>query len=89
MAVLIAFLVFSAYNAVLPACSKEVSSAEYTVRVPAQNLDSFLSGIDGMATVVNKTLGEEDSTSDTLIRTVLYVILSSYVRSFAVALSIE
>lgn len=37
-------------------------SAEYTVRVPAQNLDSFLSGIDGMATVVNKTLGEEDVT---------------------------
>lgn len=37
-------------------------SAEYTVRVPAQNLDSFLSGIDGMATVINKTLGEEDVT---------------------------
>lgn len=37
-------------------------SAEYTVRVPAQNLDSFLGGIDGMATVVNKTLGEEDVT---------------------------
>lgn len=37
-------------------------SAEYTVRVPAQNLDSFLNGLDGMATVVNKTLGEEDVT---------------------------
>ena len=37
-------------------------SAEYTVRVPAQSLESFLGGIDGMATVVNKTLGEEDVT---------------------------
>ena len=37
-------------------------SAEYTVRVPQQNLNAFLAGMDGIATVVNKTLGEEDVT---------------------------
>lgn len=37
-------------------------NAEYTVRVPAQSLESFLGGIDGMATVVSKTVGEEDVT---------------------------
>ncbi len=37
-------------------------SANYTIRVPEANLDMFLSGIEGIATVTNKTLGEEDVT---------------------------
>ena len=37
-------------------------SANYTIRVPEANLDAFLSGIEGIATVTNKTLGEEDVT---------------------------
>ena len=37
-------------------------SANYTIRVPEANLDLFLSGIEGIATVTNKTLGEEDVT---------------------------
>ncbi len=37
-------------------------SANYTVRVPEANLDMFLAGIEGIATVTNKTLGEEDVT---------------------------
>ncbi|MGN0505322.1 MAG: DUF4349 domain-containing protein [Lachnospiraceae bacterium] len=37
-------------------------SADYTIRVPQQNLNAFLAGIDGIATVVNKTIGEEDVT---------------------------
>ncbi len=37
-------------------------SANYTIRVPEANLDSFLAGLDGIATVTNKTLGEEDVT---------------------------
>lgn len=36
--------------------------AEYTVRVPQQNLNAFLTGMDGIATVVSKTIGEEDVT---------------------------
>lgn len=37
-------------------------SANYTIRVPEANLDLFLAGVEGIATVVNKTLGEEDVT---------------------------
>ena len=37
-------------------------SANYTIRVPEANLDFFLAGVEGIATVVNKTLGEEDVT---------------------------
>lgn len=37
-------------------------SANYTIRVPEANLDLFLAGIEGIATVTNKTLGEEDVT---------------------------
>ena len=37
-------------------------SANYTIRVPEANLDMFLAGIEGIATVTNKTLGEEDVT---------------------------
>ena len=37
-------------------------SANYTIRVPEANLDRFLAGIEGIATVTNKTLGEEDVT---------------------------
>lgn len=37
-------------------------SANYTVRVPEANLDLFLAGVEGIATVTSKTLGEEDVT---------------------------
>lgn len=37
-------------------------SANYTIRVPEANLDLFLAGVEGIATVTNKTLGEEDVT---------------------------
>lgn len=37
-------------------------SANYTIRVPEANLNLFLAGVEGIATVVNKTLGEEDVT---------------------------
>lgn len=37
-------------------------SANYTIRVPEANLNQFLAGIEGIATVTNKTLGEEDVT---------------------------
>ena len=37
-------------------------SANYTVRVPEANFNLFLSGLEGIATVVNKTLGEQDVT---------------------------
>lgn len=37
-------------------------SANYTIRVPEANLNFFLEGMAGIATVVNKTLGEEDVT---------------------------
>lgn len=37
-------------------------SANYTIRVPEAKLDLFLAGMEGIATVVNKTLGEEDVT---------------------------
>ena len=37
-------------------------SANYTIRVPEANLNLFLSGVEGIATVTNKTLGEEDVT---------------------------
>lgn len=37
-------------------------SANYTVRVPEVNFNLFLSGLEGIATVVNKTLGEQDVT---------------------------
>lgn len=37
-------------------------SANYTIRVPEANLTFFLDGVEGIATVVNKTLGEEDVT---------------------------
>ena len=37
-------------------------SANYTVRVPQQHLDAFLAGVEGIATVTSKTLGEEDVT---------------------------
>ena len=37
-------------------------SGNYTIRVPEKNLDMFLAGIEGIATVTNKTLGEEDVT---------------------------
>ncbi len=37
-------------------------SANYTVRVPEANLTMFLAGVEGIATVTNKTLGEEDVT---------------------------
>lgn len=37
-------------------------SANYTIRVPEANLNAFLAGIDGIATVTSKTLGEEDVT---------------------------
>ncbi len=36
--------------------------ASYTVRVPEENLEEFLKGIDGIATVTNKVLGEQDVT---------------------------
>lgn len=36
--------------------------ANYTVRVPEANFNLFLSGLEGIATVVNKTLGEQDVT---------------------------
>lgn len=37
-------------------------SANYTIRVPEANLDLFLAGMEGIATVTSKTLGEEDVT---------------------------
>ena len=37
-------------------------SANYTIRVPEANLNFFLAGVEGIATVVNKTVGEEDVT---------------------------
>jgi len=37
-------------------------NANYTIRVPEANLNFFLDGMAGIATVVNKTLGEEDVT---------------------------
>ena len=37
-------------------------SASYTIRVPEANLDMFLEGMEGIATVTNKVLGEEDVT---------------------------
>lgn len=36
--------------------------ANYTIRVPEANLDLFLAGVEGIATVTSKTLGEEDVT---------------------------
>jgi len=37
-------------------------SANYTIRVPEANLNLFLAGMEGIATVTNKTIGEEDVT---------------------------
>ena len=37
-------------------------SANYTIRVPEANLKLFLAGVEGIATVTNKTVGEEDVT---------------------------
>lgn len=37
-------------------------SANYTIRVPEANLNFFLAGVEGIATVTNKTIGEEDVT---------------------------
>ena len=37
-------------------------SGNYTIRVPEKNLDAFLAGMEGIATVTNKTLGEQDVT---------------------------
>ncbi len=37
-------------------------SASYTIRVPQENLNLFLAGVEGIATVTNKTVGEEDVT---------------------------
>lgn len=37
-------------------------SANYTIRVPEANLNLFLAGVEGIATVTNKTIGEEDVT---------------------------
>ena len=37
-------------------------SANYTIRVPQANLNLFLAGVEGIATVTNKTVGEEDVT---------------------------
>jgi len=37
-------------------------SANYTIRVPEANLNRFLAGVEGIATVTNKTIGEEDVT---------------------------
>ena len=37
-------------------------SANYTIRVPEANLNLFLAGVEGIATVTNKTVGEEDVT---------------------------
>ncbi len=36
--------------------------ASYTIRVPEAKLDEFLAGLDGIATITNKTLGEQDVT---------------------------
>ena len=36
--------------------------ASYTVRVPEARLNEFLAGLDGIATVTNKVLGEQDVT---------------------------
>ena len=49
-------------------------SANYTIRVPEANLNLFLAGVEGIATVTNKTVGEEDITltyvdTETRIRT--------------------
>lgn len=40
----------------------ERKSANYTIRVPEANLNRFLAGVEGIATVTNKTIGEEDIT---------------------------
>ena len=37
-------------------------SASYTIRVPEANLNLFLAGVEGIATVTNKTVGEQDVT---------------------------
>lgn len=37
-------------------------SANYTIRVPEANLNFFLAGVEGIATVTNKTVGEQDVT---------------------------
>jgi len=37
-------------------------SANYTIRVPEAKLNLFLAGVEGIATVTNKTVGEEDVT---------------------------
>ena len=37
-------------------------SGEYTIRVPESALNMFLEGMEGIATVTNKTLGEQDVT---------------------------
>lgn len=37
-------------------------NANYTIRVPQENLNFFLAGVEGIATVTNKTVGEEDVT---------------------------
>jgi hypothetical protein len=37
-------------------------SANYTIRVPEAKLNFFLAGVEGIATVTNKTVGEEDVT---------------------------
>lgn len=40
----------------------ERKSANYTIRVPEAKLNRFLEGVEGIATVTNKTIGEEDIT---------------------------
>lgn len=40
----------------------ERKNANYTIRVPEANLNRFLEGVEGIATVTNKTVGEEDIT---------------------------
>ncbi len=37
-------------------------SASYTIRIPEARLNDFLAGMEGIATVTNKVLGEEDVT---------------------------
>lgn len=36
--------------------------ASYTIRVPEARLNEFMAGLDGIATITNKTLGEQDVT---------------------------
>ena len=52
-------------------------SADYTIRVPESSLDAFLTGIEGIATVTNKTLGEQDVTLD-------YVDMESHVKTLEI-----